>query len=1774
MIINKLLIFCFVIIIVVLSTMVSSTTEPFTIVEKTEYGLTENIIYINVTENLDKEQIIDISSVFGDHKLTDDFKYSKVFMKQNYEANIYGLVNNSIGKYKTTTEIVYNDVELCPITGNLQEISYNKTIYLDDSENDMDCDFVLEDKSCLITEKGIIGTEILFDFLPMPEYKDKIVIDGLKISYKDNGLVLAKSSTIQIRYTVEHPVPYGLMFTEIDTYYNKYDIVVCSEVNDNECTVLDPTWYDSSWHNRKNITVDGVGLSISDNYQTRITVTYDSDMLANFSDLRFTYYNSTSETESEIDYFLESKTDSTTARVYVEIPETSNSSNITVYMYYNNSAAGSASDANATLSEGIVSLYQMSGNANDLVGINDASLIGSPDAANDKDGRANQAYYLDGGEGSIAKRIDIFDNASINFTDEVSYGGWVKIKYYDDAANARTIINKAVVGTSGYMMYYASTTAQIYCFIYGISDTTAIANVSIPWDEYHHYMCVYDGSNIMVYQDGVQVAKDSSTGSITTNDNNLYLNYYPTGLIYGRQTHDEIRFYNEGLTHAQINSMYTATEPTVYFGDEENLSVNSAPTTPNVAPTTNASISVDYQEITCSGSTDADADTIYYTIYGDYNEASPGTILQNTTGTTYNWTGLTDGYNYFRCAATDGIAYSNNTSIYYVYVDTIYPLIDFISPTETDNDNISQNYAYVNVSVSDDNDITAFIDWNKSLVGWWRFDNDTDFIDHSTHSNDATNGGSIYTEGGKFGGARVFDGSNDYVRITKNNIFNFTDINFSVSFWYKTATTEQSWDGLIDGASTGGNTQGFYFIYRDDTEGIRFLTGNGTGSNYVQSATGLTVTEWAFVTGIYNITHINLYINGIFVDNTIINYPYMYGDENLDIGHVWEAFNGTIDEVKIFNRVLSPEEINASYNAGLYRLENNFTGLDDGTYEYIAYVQDISGNVNETETRTINLDTSAPSISAYYQWNSTNDTVDFGVWTEGFVSINWNLTDTIGVNVSTCEIKVRNNDTTNGYTNLSYVDDLNHPDYDIVTGYKNLTCYSEDLGGGVTRVTANMTRSYDWRPINIPFEMDNAAQDNEYHNFGGRSTKMIFNNISNTINTTLIFLADIGNQTNTVADMLFYSCNSSYVDGDFTTNNNCAIVGAITTNASRDVNFDYVIGALTTNENGSYGGVEFTSTMYGLSYCPSCTNTGNSWITYSTNGYDGHSATSPNQGATWTNLTGQEFNVILHVIDNTKLEFNLTIEDDLGNQLNDLQIDLYGPLANLAPFGDINSDNVTGGFTSYYDIHGVIESGTICINVTVSDPNADTMNCSIYLLNNDSSYNQTLLTDYTVEGYGLICYQWDTTTISNGDYRLNVTANDGELIGYDESSGYVRIYNAPQIDIEYISPIVVDQYNTVNINISVLGTSDINYTLPFELSQINTSSLNLSNTTESNINFTLTNNYINFTAIANENYTLTMQAKPIQSISSTAYGGCPAPYIDYGDKCRYVISTDDRFIYYYSYYVNVTESSLNNYNLQTLNKSQSDMTDFGSYNLISLTINDSDINITEQFNNSYYNMTVNTYHNNNDSLVYGLYEVLLSYFVWTGETIEGTGSGPPGEDITPGNIEPNVTIIQPDVILYKKGITATYIQHINITNYNSQIVHYYINIDCIENDDICKNIWFGDEIQSFGFYLSPNQTTDIKYYLTISDNIENIRHFNITLSVLARDNMISTDYTKLVTIEPKRIEIIDILDKNIFPKDFTRPVFGITNVTVKEGLIVIFTILVIGFILNKVFSGD
>lgn len=97
-------------------------------------------------------------------------------------------------------------------------------------------------------------------------------------------------------------------------------------------------WYNSSWTKRKPITLTGGASGAQTAYQVKLTVAYDSDMQADFDDLRFTKADGT----TLVDAWLESKTDSTSAIVWVETDTPANTVEADIYMYYGNSTAANS----------------------------------------------------------------------------------------------------------------------------------------------------------------------------------------------------------------------------------------------------------------------------------------------------------------------------------------------------------------------------------------------------------------------------------------------------------------------------------------------------------------------------------------------------------------------------------------------------------------------------------------------------------------------------------------------------------------------------------------------------------------------------------------------------------------------------------------------------------------------------------------------------------------------------------------------------------------------------------------------------------------------------------------------------------------------------------------------------------------------------------------------------------------------------------------------------------------------------------------------------------------------------------------------------------------------------------------------------------------------------------------------------------------------------------------------------------------------------------------
>ena len=334
-----------------------------------------------------------------------------------------------------------------------------------------------------------------------------------------------------------------------------------------------------------------------------------------------------------------------------------------------------------------------------------------------------------------------------------------------------------------------------------------------------------------------------------------------------------------------------------------------------------------------------------------------------------NFTNLPSGVYNYQAYAQNLAGAMNQTEARSLNLNSIAtPSISFINPTPANGATLGQNYVFINTTVT--NVSTSFIDWNRSLGGWLRFngesgENSTVFRDWSSWGNNGTcSEPSCPTSApGKFGNALDFDGSNDYLNM--DNAGNFKD-DITIMAWINPRTTGEGGSGRI--------------VSKNDAAGYVFYINNAAGLGWMINTTSIVETTsgsipyntWSHVVATFDkdlvSTQLKIYINGVIKGNGTRTAAMPTNSNPLLIGNriaLDRTFNGRMDDIRIFNRALSPDEIKASYDAGSYRLFNNFTNLPAGVYNYTAYGQDLSGNVNQTETRTLNLNLIAASSISF-----------------------------------------------------------------------------------------------------------------------------------------------------------------------------------------------------------------------------------------------------------------------------------------------------------------------------------------------------------------------------------------------------------------------------------------------------------------------------------------------------------------------------------------------------------------------------------------------------------------------------------------------------------------------------------------------------------------------------------------------------------------------------------------------------------------------------------------
>jgi hypothetical protein len=209
----------------------------------------------------------------------------------------------------------------------------------------------------------------------------------------------------------------------------------------------------------------------------------------------------------------------------------------------------------------------------------------------------------------------------------------------------------------------------------------------------------------------------------------------------------------------------------------------------------------------------------------------------------------------------------------------------------------------------------------NGLVGWFPFSGNAN--DESGNNNNGTVSGATLASD-RFGNANTsynFNGTNNY--ITVPNIAVQGNASRTTSFWFQTNATE---GGMIIATGSGTNQNGATYNLRILEQGyLSFMGGNFTSCCYdINPTTGINLKDnnWHNCVVTFSANVFKFYVDSILISTTNLsistngqtNFIGKSNDTNVSNS---AFFKGKIDDIGIWNRALTQDEITNLYSANI-----------------------------------------------------------------------------------------------------------------------------------------------------------------------------------------------------------------------------------------------------------------------------------------------------------------------------------------------------------------------------------------------------------------------------------------------------------------------------------------------------------------------------------------------------------------------------------------------------------------------------------------------------------------------------------------------------------------------------------------------------------------------------------------------------------------------------------------------------------------------------------------
>jgi len=530
---------------------------------------------------------------------------------------------------------------------------------------------------------------------------------------------------------------------------------------------------------------------------------------------------------------------------------------------------------NASLSDGLVAHYEFEGNAKDSSGNgNDGTEYGGVSYV---DGVIGKAVSFDG----VDDWID-FNSKLVN-TVEFTISGYIK---YETIGSYSVLFSNNDMGWYGNGVYIQIYSNGYIRFEYDsglVNDEPNFIDINneklhIQEKQWSHIVAVRDINGILkIYINGILVSSQQSTISNVSNINaytGRFTTLWSEKHNYSNYSLDDLRIYNRALSEDEIKELY------------------GVGTTPKELDSLRYSLNIEVNDFINT------TNELNITLY-DKEEDSYTKIYNYNSNFIY-------GDEYFKIEDGNISVIANELKSYEAEVKISYA-------------NLSKT---IKVMGYNRGGKSLFTSLNDGLVAHYEFEGNAK--DSSGNGNDGVEYGGVGYIDGVIGKAGSFDGIDDYIRIPNSEDITFlNDEDFTINVWVKPdeiqLDTKYSDNSVVEKWSGG---EGYPYVIR------YYNTNNHIGGaqyNYqtkFNPSIGSSLSNFASFSNVIlrkKLNRLSMFIDGELISERDSKIGIIKSNSDLYIsvrGHVTNVFKGEVDDLRIYNRALSENEIKSLHFLG------------------------------------------------------------------------------------------------------------------------------------------------------------------------------------------------------------------------------------------------------------------------------------------------------------------------------------------------------------------------------------------------------------------------------------------------------------------------------------------------------------------------------------------------------------------------------------------------------------------------------------------------------------------------------------------------------------------------------------------------------------------------------------------------------------------------------------------------------------------------------------------